>query len=170
MVHKWDPGSANISFQSHEWCLLVTNINWREGVFNKHEQAQTWSLSVRVPTPRTALWDSAREIVLPGVQLLLLTVPGNLGGLPTCGLFCSREEGNVSETAPPCLVVRLFLCLGMLFSALTASTSPGGAGPLEPCLLGGKRASMVPTPTWSLAGTAGGTQNMWLWGLLSSTV
>lgn len=60
-------------------------------------------------------------------------------GLPTCGLFCSREGGCASETAPPCLVVGLFLCLGMLSSsALTAATSAGGGRPLEPRSLGGE--------------------------------
>lgn len=52
------------------------------------------------------------------------------------------------QTAPPCLVVGLFLCFGML-SVLTAATSAGGARPLEPRSLGGK-GFQSPTPTWAL--------------------
>lgn len=86
-------------------------------------------------------------------------------GLPTCGLFCSREGGRASETAPPCLVVRLFLCLGMLSSSvLTAATSASGGRPLS-LARWVARASKSPTPTWAQAGTAGGTQSMWHWGV-----
>ena len=68
-------------------------------------------------------------------------------GLPTCGLFCSREEGEVAKTAPPCLAVGLFLCPGMLFSSvLTAATSPAGASLLEPHFLGGEGFLSPPPP------------------------
>lgn len=85
------------------------------------------------------LWGSTRETGVPGVQLLLLAVPGKPQGLLTYGLFCSSEEGDVAETASPCLVVGLFLGPGMCFSSvLTAATSPSGARPREPRSLGGE--------------------------------
>lgn len=87
-------------------------------------------------------------------------------GLPTCGLFRAGEEGRASEAAPPCLVVGLFLCLGMLSSsssALTAATSAGGARPLEPGSLGGK-GSHAPHAHLGSGGTVGEMQSMWHWG------
>lgn len=81
-------------------------------------------------------------------------------GLPICGLFCSREEGEVAETAPPCLAVSLSLCPGMLFSSvLTTATSLAGAGLLSPALWV-TRAFLAPTPTWALAGAGAGPQSM----------
>lgn len=53
--------------------------------------------------------------------------------------FLLQGGGRCCETAPPCLAVGLFLCLGMLVSAaLTAATSPGGARPRESHSLGGE--------------------------------
>lgn len=85
------------------------------------------------------LWGSTRETGVPGVQPLLLAVPGKPQGLLTYGLFCSSEEGDAAETASPCLVVELFLGPGMCFSSvLTAATSPSGTRPREPRSLGGE--------------------------------